>query len=54
MLGEHLEDLAQDDQANPFRLPVAELAGEVLTEAEFRRRHPDTFTLDIGEPEGEP
>jgi hypothetical protein len=26
----------------------------VLTEAEFRRRRPNTFTLDIGKPEGEP
>ena len=36
------------------RLTVAELAGEVPAEAEFRRRRPNTFTLDIGEPEREP
>ncbi len=54
MHGERLEGLAQDDQANPFRLPIAELAGEMLTEVEFRRRRPNTFTLDIGEPEREP
>ncbi len=36
------------------RLTVAELIEEVRTEAEFRRRRPNTFTLDIGKPEGEP
>ena len=30
MLGERLEGLAQDDQANPFRLPVAEILARVV------------------------